>query len=363
MSSSDATRIKRQPDDDSRTPVYNNSPASSSSGPVLAPGDQLGDFQIEEYLGAGGMGEVFLARQMSLRRLVAIKVLPVYMTADSQTVCRFFHEVRLTARLEHPNLVTALHAGEDRDLHYLVLTYVAGETVHALIKRRRLLPEDQALQICREVAQALRYAWDRHQLIHRDIKPGNIMVTRAGEVKLLDFGLATAAGLAYPGDQRLVFGTPYFMSPEQTYAGQELDFRSDLYALGVTLYNMLVGDRPYRSTSSNDVMLMHRNAPVPDVRAANPSVSAATAALVSRLMAKSPADRPSSWQEAIAIMANLEAVAKARAQVVPTVVKHCVVAPAEMRLLLACAVLLFLLLLALLALYFSYHRLQNGYLR
>ncbi|MEI8063769.1 MAG: serine/threonine-protein kinase, partial [Verrucomicrobiota bacterium] len=182
----------------------------------LGPGVTISGFQIQQLLGAGGMGQVYLARQLSLDREIALKILPAQMGLRPEAVQRFLSEVKLLARLEHPNIVTAFEAGEDAGILFLAMAYVRGESLAAKLKRTGPLPEAEALPLIEKVASALGYAWGQHQLLHRDIKPDNILIDTHGEPKLVDLGIAksltSATSVTVSG---MVMGTPNYMSPEQ----------------------------------------------------------------------------------------------------------------------------------------------------
>lgn len=157
------------------------------------PGVTLGGFLIQESLGKGAMGEVFLAQQISMDRSVALKILPARLAARQEEVERFLNEVRLAARLEHPHIVTAYEAGEDGGFYYMAMAYIDGQTLGERLEREGALEEAEALAMVRKIAAALDYAWTRHSILHRDIKPSNIMLDAAGEPKLADMGLTARA--------------------------------------------------------------------------------------------------------------------------------------------------------------------------
>ena len=266
--------------------------------PRIQPGTILGNFRIEEKIGSGGMGDVFLATQVSMGRTVALKVLPLAMTRNKQLVERFIHEVRMTARLEHPNIVTAFEAGEDTGYYFLAMSYVDGDSLSDILKRDGSLPEGRALGIGLKVADALSYAWDEYQILHRDIKPSNIMIDRSGRTKLMDMGVSKSLiediELTTPG---LVVGTPHYMSPEQARNVDIVDFRSDIYSLGATLYYCVTGTRPYEGTSVVEVLTKHVLDSFPSPQERNPAVSDGCAHLLEVMMAKDPKGRPKSWKE------------------------------------------------------------------
>ena len=268
---------------------------------VVGPGTTVGGFRIEKSLGRGGMGEVFLATQLSMDRRIALKVLPAAQTADANFVQRFLHEARMVARLNHPNIVTAYEAGADAGTYFLAMEFVEGETLEARFKARGQLPEAEALKLVRKVAKALAYAWDEHQILHRDIKPANLMLDGHGEVKIMDMGLAKNVGgedscLTMTG---VAIGTPYYMSPEQARGMADIDFRADLYSLGATLYHLVTGSAPFSGTSVVDILSKHLNAPLPPARERNPKLSEGCELLLETMMAKDRDQRYSSWQTLI----------------------------------------------------------------
>ncbi|MBM4155696.1 MAG: hypothetical protein FJ221_11815 [Lentisphaerae bacterium] len=267
----------------------------------LGPGVKLGGFTIESMLGRGGMGEVYLARQVSMDRQVALKVLPAHLTADPERVKRFLAEVRNSARLDHPNIVSAHEAGDDAGTYYLAMTFVRGESLERRLKREGPLPEAQALGIVRKVACALAYAWAQHRMLHRDIKPANVMVDASGEPRLLDMGLSKClddqASLTMSS---AVMGTPNYMSPEQAEGKADLDFRTDLYSLGAMLYHMLTGELPFAGSSLMETLRKQVSEKLPDPRTRNAGISEAAVAVLERMLAKKKEKRHESWEALIA---------------------------------------------------------------
>ncbi len=267
--------------------------------PEMAPGSIVGNFKIERVLGTGAMGEVYLATQVSMQRPVALKVLPPGLTEDREYVKRFSQEVQTLGRLNHPNIVTAYEAGEDSGHHYLAMEFVDGEDLESCLERDGMLDEAETLRIGRRVADALCYAWEDYEVLHRDVKPANIMIDRNGQVRLTDLGISKQAsddsGLTMSG---YIIGTPHFMSPEQARSRQ-LDCRADIYALGATMYNMLTNRTPFDGeTTMNILAQLISDEPLP-IRDFNPGVSDACLALVERMMAKDKEDRYQSWEEVV----------------------------------------------------------------
>ena len=275
--------------------------------PVVGPGTTLGGFTIEEHLGKGAMGEVYLARQLAMDRMVALKVLPVQFSADKERVDRFLQEARMSAKLDHPNIVTVLDAGEDTGYYYLAMQYVKGETVEDRVKRFGRLDEKEALNICLKIAAGLGRAWSRHQMLHRDIKPANIMVDEFGEPKLLDMGLAKTmleeSKLTVTG---MIVGTPLFMSPEQG-KGIVMDCRADIYSLGATLYAMVTGAPPYQADSVVAILAKHAFDPVPDPRRRNRDLTEGCSQVIELMMAKDVEDRLQDWDAVAAAIKEVRA--------------------------------------------------------
>ncbi len=266
--------------------------------PEPGPGVVIGGFMIERLLGAGGMGEVYLARQLSMDRPVALKILPFRPDRKREDVDRFVHEVRVIARLEHPNIVTAYEAGEENGLLFMAMAYVNGEGLDRTLAARPYIPEAEALRIIRKIARALQYAWDEHKLLHLDLKPGNILMDANGEPKLIDLGLSRS--LAHPGEVRNeIAGTPNYMSPEQARGEEQLDTRADMYSLGATLYHMVTGQIPHGSGTPEATLERKLTESLPDPRTFNPALSAATVALLQEMLGHQPSERPATWRELI----------------------------------------------------------------
>lgn len=259
-------------------------------------------YRILGELGAGGMGVVYKAQHKIMDRVVALKVLAPHLTARPSAKDRFIKEVKAAAKLSHANIVTAYDAEEAGGLHFLVMEFVEGVSLERLVSRRGPLPVPMACQFARQVAYGLRAAHEKG-LVHRDIKPSNLMVTRKGEVKILDFGLAKfARDQETEGDPtarkpaataaNMLMGTPDYLSPEQARSSREVDIRSDLYSLGCTLYFLLTGQAPFAAaTTVIDKLLAHTEEAAPPVKTMRPEVPDGLADVVARLMAKMPEER------------------------------------------------------------------------
>ena len=250
-------------------------------------GRQLGGYLLKKRLGAGGMAEVYLAEQRSLRRQVAIKTLKRELARDETYVHRFHMEAQAAAALVHANIVQIHEVGCDDGVHYIAQEYVAGVNLRELLAKRGTLDARLAVSILRQVAAALAKAAEQG-IVHRDIKPENILINKAGEVKVADFGLAriVADGQSLNLTQTgMTMGTPLYMSPEQV-EGKTLDPRSDVYSLGVTAYHMLTGHPPFRGETALAVAVQHvRNEPEP-LQQAKPELPPELCRIVHKMLAK-----------------------------------------------------------------------------
>lgn len=268
--------------------------------PDVKAGMTLGDFQLKRRIGAGGMGEVWLALQKGVEREVAVKLLTPALTKDPAFVSRFTREVKMNGRLDHSSIITVFYAGVEHGLHYMAMAYVSGNDLDETLKMRGSLPEKEALRLAKGVAEALRYAWESHRIIHRDIKPSNIMIDAAGNPKLMDMGMSKRADenveLTMAG---VIVGTPCYMSPEQAKGKRDLDFRSDIYSLGATLYRTLVGDVPFEGGSAMEIATKHVMEPLVPPRVRNSAISPQASKLIEIMMAKSEDDRQCSWDEVV----------------------------------------------------------------
>ena len=257
-------------------------------------------YRIEREIGVGGMATVYLASDLRHSRPVAVKVLRPEL-AESLGVDRFLREISTTANLRHAHILPLFDSGEASGQMFYVMPYVEGETLRNLLDRDPQLPLDEALRLADEIADALQYAHSRG-VVHRDIKPENILIEN-GHAVVADFGIASAVSTADSAAGRekltmigMALGTPQYMSPEQA-SGDAVDARSDLYALGCVLYEMLAGEPPFSGPTAMAVMVRHAIDPVPSLCTVRPAVSAAIAAVVERALAKSPDDRFETVQE------------------------------------------------------------------
>ena len=207
-------------------------------------GQSLGGYQLEEEIGRGSMGMVYRGKQIALGREVAIKVLPRALAKDASYVARFIREAQIIAGLNHPNIVQIYDAGQQGGLLYFVMEYIQGPTIGSLLLIDGSMPQHLAAEYVAQSAEALDSAYKERNVIHRDIKPENLMLDRWGKIKVMDFGLARAPGQLQITLAKTLVGSIYYASPEQVW-GQTLDNRSDIYALGVVLYEMVSGHRPF----------------------------------------------------------------------------------------------------------------------
>lgn len=252
-------------------------------------------YEIEEKIGDGGMAAVYRGRDIRLNRVVAIKVLHAHHASDSNFLQRFNHEAQVAANLRHPSIVDIYDVGKEDRFHYIVMEFVDGSDLKSLILRFRQIPVQQVLQIGSAIADGLDAA---HQLgmVHRDVKPQNIMVTHDNTAKITDFGIAKSGLSTAQTETGVTFGTADYISPEQA-RGQSATAQSDIYALGVTLYEALTGQLPFTGDSAVSVAIQHVSSKPPPIRRHNPNVSPALEQLIMRALSKNPADRPATAKE------------------------------------------------------------------
>jgi len=267
-----------------------------------------GRYELQDVAGSGGMSSVYRARDTVLERTVAIKILHEQYSDDPEYVERFRREARALAQLNHPNIVTVIDRGEFEGRQFIVFEHVEGENLKELVDREGQLPVDRALALVHQVARGLAFAHD-HGVIHRDVKPHNVLIDEDGVAKVTDFGIARsldpADGLTETGT---LLGTSEYIAPEQA-SGARVDERSDQYSLAVVLYELLTGEPPYTGDNFMAVAMKHIQQPVPRVRDVRPDVAPRIDAIVARAMAKRPDDRFPSTE---AMMAALEAAQAGR---------------------------------------------------
>jgi hypothetical protein len=262
-----------------------------------------GRFRLDEKIGSGGMSTVYLAFDPTLERWVAIKLMHRDISTDPDQLERFRREARAVARLNHPHVVTVIDAGEDDGTPYIVFEYVEGETLKERIARLGRLPVPEAVAYAIEIGRALSCAHS-HRLVHRDVKPQNVLIDPDGRAKVTDFGIARsleAQGLTATGR---VLGTTDYVSPEQAM-GHDVTEQSDIYSLGICLYEMLTGEVPFRADTQVAVAMQHVREPLPDVQRRRPEISAALAAVIERATAKETRNR---YATADALVHDLEQV-------------------------------------------------------
>jgi serine/threonine protein kinase len=270
-----------------------------------------GRYRLEARIGAGGMSTVYRALDETLQRPVAVKLMNREVASDSDQLERFRREARAVAQLSHPHIVGVIDAGEDEGRPYIVFEYVEGETLKERIRRQGRLPITEAVAYAIEIARALGAAHARH-IVHRDVKPQNVLIDEEGSAKVTDFGIARVLdeeGLTADGR---VLGTTDYVSPEQAL-GQPVTGQSDLYSLGVVLYEMLSGEVPFKGDSQVAVAMKHVREELPDVQTKRPEVSAALAAVVETATAKHQEDRYANDAELIADLEDVLAIETARA--------------------------------------------------
>jgi len=272
---------------------------------------RIGNYDVLDRLGAGGMGTVFKARHRRMKRIVALKVLSRSLAKDDAFVQRFQREVETIARFTHPNIVMAYDADEAEAGHFLVMEYVDGQDLASLLEKQGPLSLSVAVNCILQAARGLEYA-HAQGIIHRDIKPANLLRDAAGTVKVTDLGLvrlANAAGAAAAGaitQAGSILGTVDYMPPEQAMGAADIDHRADIYSLGATLHFLLLGRPPYQGESLMATMFKHKLAPIPSLAKARPDVPAALDAAFHRMMAKEPADRFQTMAEVVRALEGVE---------------------------------------------------------
>lgn len=247
-------------------------------------GQSLGGYVLEEELGRGSMGMVYRGKQIALGREVAIKVLPRSLAQDPSYVARFIREARIIAGLNHPNIVQIYDAGQQNAILYFVMEYIQGPTIGSLLQLDGSMPQHLAAEYAAQIAEALDAAYNERHVIHRDIKPENLMLDRWGKIKVMDFGLARAPGLQQITLAQTLVGSIYYSSPEQIW-GKPLDNRSDIYALGVVLYEMVSGQRPFVGRTLQAVTTAITNGTMRLPSELNPDISPALEQIILTAMA------------------------------------------------------------------------------
>lgn len=269
---------------------------------------QIPGYQMLSKLGAGAMATVYKAKQLSLDRIVAIKVLPQKHSNDPNFIQRFYDEGKAAAKLNHANIVGAYDVGQAGEYHYFVMEFVDGRTVYDDIASKGAYSEEEALMITTKVAEALSHAHEQG-FIHRDVKPKNIMITSDGTVKLADMGLARAVSdrEAAEAEAGKAYGTPYYISPEQIRGKIEIDFRADIYALGATAYHMVTGRVPFEGANPSAVMRKHLSEELVPPDHINEKLSSGFSEIIEVCLAKSATKRYDTTDD---LLHDLQAVSR-----------------------------------------------------
>jgi serine/threonine protein kinase/formylglycine-generating enzyme required for sulfatase activity len=290
-----------------KTPSPNAPPPAPDAG--MEPGQdkfigrEIGGCLILEKIGEGGMGAVYKGKHLALDKVIAVKIMLLSMTSEEQKK-RFFREARSAAKLDHPNIVQVLNVGEEGGYYYIVMQFITGTSVGNILKTAGAIELERATKIIRDTALALKEAHDRH-IIHRDIKPDNISVTTDGVTKVLDFGLARdveSVGEVTRTGQ--ILGTPFFMAPEQ-FSGAKIDNRADIYALGITYYYMITGQKPFVGNTPFEVMMAHINQPLKPAKEIVQHLPDEIDQVIAKMTAKSPEER---YEDMSQVIGDLNAV-------------------------------------------------------
>ncbi len=272
---------------------------------------QIPGYKIIGKVGAGAMAVVYKAKQISLNRTVAIKVLPRRFSENPEYVSRFYKEGQAAGKLNHPNIVQAIDVGEAGGYHYFVMEFVEGKTIADDINAGHIFGEQEAIEIIIQVCHALQHA-HAHGLVHRDVKPKNIMINTQGVVKLADMGLAreTTDIEAAQSEEGKAYGTPYYIAPEQIRGKIDIDGRADIYGLGATFYNMVTGRVPFTGDDSAEIMKKHLKEKLIPPDHINTSLSAGVSEVIEIMMAKHREDRYKNVEE---VLLDLEALREGHA--------------------------------------------------
>lgn len=291
--------------------------ARSMDDSMTRPAQQIPGFQIIKRVGAGAMATVYQAKQISLDRIVAVKVLPKRLSENKEFVERFYKEGKAAAKLNHANIVQAIDVGEYGGFHYFVMEFIDGKTVYDDLVKNKFYPEKEALNLVIQVARALEHSHHRG-LIHRDVKPKNIMITSQGIAKLADMGLAREASdvKAAMAEAGRAYGTPYYIAPEQIRGELNIDFRADIYSLGATFYHMVTGKVPFDGPTPSAVMHKHLREPLTPPDHIVKNLSSGLAEVIETMMAKDPNARYASTADMIQ---DLEAVQRGEP---PPIARH-----------------------------------------
>jgi serine/threonine-protein kinase len=268
------------------------------------PSFKLPNFEVLGLLGRGGMASVWKARQISLDRQVAIKILSASFSTDPEDIKRFRMEAKSAAQLKHPGIVQVYDANFSNGVYYFVMELVDGYTMGELLRRKGRIGVEDTLTVAENVAVAMDYAWSHYQMVHCDIKPDNIMVDCDGSLKVTDLGLCRSVTLAkgeHKGDADEILGTPAYMSPEQVYGSERLDCGSDIYELGATMYHLITGRMLFQGKTDDEMIHCHVGTDqAPDIRDFAPHAGGPLALLLEKMLAKERAHRHRDWKTLIA---------------------------------------------------------------
>ena len=264
----------------------------------LSTGSVIGDFALLEELGRGGMGVVYLAHQISLDRPAALKILQDSYANNAEFVVNFIKEARSAAKLNHPHIVQAYAVGEDEGIFYYAMEYINGDTMKDVLKREKIIPIDKAVTIIQQIGEALDCAWKEQKLIHRDIKPDNIILAKNNRAKLADLGLSRVAGDIEDENDDEIMGTPQYISPEHL-TGAPMDIRSDIYSLGATFYQFVTGRFPYEGRTANEIARKHLEASLVPPQLVNSKVPEAIGQIIMKMMKKNINERYQDAEELV----------------------------------------------------------------
>ncbi len=265
----------------------------------MAQAKRLGDYILERLIGHGALGAVYRAHHEATQRPAALKVLASTAAANQEYIRRFLNEAHLAQQLDHPNIVKVRDFGKGDGHYYLAMEYVEGQSCKALISREGRLNWRDAVDLTLQVAEGLAAAAGQG-IIHRDIKPENILVDQEGRARIADLGLAKKEGISEPMPSDTSLGTPDYMSPEQVNNSETVDYRSDIYSLGATLFHMVCGKAPYTGRSAYEVMVQHVSSALPSPRKYAPELPGDFCDLMRKMMAQEPGDRYQTYDELIA---------------------------------------------------------------
>ncbi len=280
---------------------------------------QIAGFEIMEKLGSGGMATVWKARQISLDRIVALKVLLPEFSSDPVETKAFVKEARAAAGLKHRGIVQAYDVGQEGSAYFIVMEFISGLTLETTLSRTGAMSPKKSVGHALDVATAMNHAWDTLQIVHRDIKPENIMVDGDGTTKVADLGLVLGNSSTGSSHTEAIEGTPNYLSPEQAEMRSNIDFHADIYALGATLYHLLTNKRPFDGLNALDTVKEQINGHLPNPRDLDKNVPISTANLVQKMMMKDTVDRYASWAECIADIKKAKA---GRMVMLPENLKH-----------------------------------------